>query len=214
MLAWTTPFQSRADMSYWIPSLSTLFSDYELPCFRDALNPWTYAVQPSTGTMDYSHPNALAVQRERWKKYLDWGLKGLMVDYGEYIPESVLAYHGMTGAEFHNFSSYYYSKVNNQVFSEKYGDDFVLFARNATQGSQVWAGNFSGDQKGTFDGMKRAVNAMLTLTACGFSNWGSDIGGYGATENSEIYTRWLQFGTFSPYMRLHGQGEQLSLIHI
>ena len=114
----------------------------------------------------------------------------------------------MTGAEFHNFSSYYYSKVNNQVFSEKYGDDFVLFARNATQGSQVWAGNFSGDQKGTFDGMKRAVNAMLTLTACGFSNWGSDIGGYGATENSEIYTRWLQFGTFSPYMRLHGQGEQ------
>lgn len=208
MLAWTTPFQSRADMSYWIPSLSTLFSDYELPCFRDALNPWTYAVQPSTGTMDYSHPNALAVQRERWKKYLDWGLKGLMVDYGEYIPESVLAYNGMTGAEFHNFSSYYYSKVNNQVFSEKYGDDFVLFARNATQGSQVWAGNFSGDQKGTFDGMKRAVNAMLTLTACGFSNWGSDIGGYGATENSEIYTRWLQFGTFSPYMRLHGQGEQ------
>ena len=208
MLAWTTPFQSRADMSYWIPSLSTLFSDYELPSFRDALNPWTYATQEGTGTMDYSHPNALAVQRERWKKYLDWGLKGLMIDYGEYIPENALAYNGMTGAEFHNFSSYYYSKVNNQIFSERYGDDFVLFARNATQGSQVWSGNFSGDQVGTFEGMKKAVNAMLTLTACGFSNWGSDIGGYGATDNSETYTRWLQFGTLSPYMRLHGQGNQ------
>ena len=206
MLDWTTPFQSRLDMSYWLPELSVDIEDNELPAFKNALNPWTYL---STDTMDFTHPNAKEVMRAKWKQEIEWGLKGLMVDYGEYVPEDVLAYNGMTGLELHNFFAYYYTKAFNEIFTEEVGEgEFVLFARNAAPGSQKWAANFGGDQQGNFEGLKKAVNALLTISACGFSTWGTDIGGYGETENQDVYMRWLQFGTFNPLMRLHGLGQR------
>ena len=206
MLDWTTPFQSRLDMSYWLPQLSTDIEDNELPAFKNALNPWTYL---STDTMDFSHPNAKEVMRAKWSQEIEWGLKGLMVDYGEYVPEDALAYNGMTGLEFHNFFAYYYTKAFNEIFTEEVGEgEFVLFARNAAPGSQKWAANFGGDQQGNFEGLKKAVNALLTISTCGFSTWGTDIGGYGETVNQDVYMRWLQFGTFNPLMRLHGLGQR------
>lgn len=211
MLGWSTPFQSRLDMSYWVPSLSTDIADNELPAFKSLLNPWSYF---STDTMDYSHPNAVAVTRQRWKQQIKWGLKGLMIDYCEYVPEDVLAYNGMSGLEFHNFIAYSYAKTNYEAFKAELkdaglkDDDFILFARNAAPGSQVYSAHFGGDQQGNFEGMKKAVTALLTYSTAGFSNWGTDIGGYGASESADVYMRWLQFGTFNPIMRLHGQGER------
>lgn len=203
MLAWNNPFQSRLDMSYWVPELSVRPQDNELPAFKDALNPWTYI---STQTMDYSNPNAQRVAQAMWAQRIKWGLRGLMIDYGESVPESGLAYNGMTGSEIHNFFSYYYSKTYYDMFKSQVGDDFILFARNAVAGSQKWAANFGGDQLGDFEGMKKAVNALLTISTCGFSSWGTDIGGYGATTSPDVYMRWMQFGAFNPLMRLHGQG--------
>ena len=39
----------------------------------------------------------------------------------------------------------------------------------------------------------------------GFSFVGSDIGGYAHGPSGELYTRWLQVGVFSPFMRSHAE---------
>lgn len=79
----------------------------------------------------------------------------------------------------------------------KMGDDCILFSRSGCAGCQKWVGNFGGDQVSSFEGLNQAINGMLNLTSCGFSVWGTDIGGYGGPPTPEVYIRWLQFGTFN-----------------
>jgi alpha-glucosidase (family GH31 glycosyl hydrolase) len=46
---------------------------------------------------------------------------------------------------------------------------------------------------------------ILNLSSCGYSNWGSDLGGYFGVPEPAVYVRWTQFGLFSPLMRWHGK---------
>jgi alpha-D-xyloside xylohydrolase len=57
----------------------------------------------------------------------------------------------------------------------------------------------------------------INACASGTPYWTSDIGGYhlkwqapdwSAPINRELFTRWFQFGTFSPVFRIHGKGER------
>ncbi len=48
------------------------------------------------------------------------------------------------------------------------------------------------------------MTGALNLCACGYSIWGSDLGGYFGFPQPAVYMRWFQFGCFSPLMRPHG----------
>ena len=82
--------------------------------------------------------------------------------------------------------------------------------RNATT---LW----SSDISCTFEAFKSQVPQGINACASGIPYWTSDIGGYhlnwGAPDWSkpefrELFTRWFQFGTFCPIMRIHGKGER------
>ncbi|MGD0914702.1 MAG: TIM-barrel domain-containing protein, partial [Terracidiphilus sp.] len=49
-----------------------------------------------------------------------------------------------------------------------------------------------------------SLTGGLSLSTSGFSNWGSDVGGYLGKADEEVYLRWIEFGAFSPLMRFHG----------
>ncbi|MGH9609517.1 MAG: TIM-barrel domain-containing protein, partial [Bryobacteraceae bacterium] len=68
-----------------------------------------------------------------------------------------------------------------------------------------WVGQFAGDHPSNFDGVKAVLTGALNLCACGFSNWGSDLGGYFGAPEPAVYIRWMQLGLFSPLMRWHGK---------
>ncbi len=63
---------------------------------------------------------------------------------------------------------------------------------------------FGGDEASTWFGLEQVVFGILSLSSCGFSFWGSDLGGFFGTPSTDIYCRWLEFATFSPLMRAHG----------
>ena len=55
----------------------------------------------------------------------------------------------------------------------------------------------------------------LNFSLCGIPHWNSDIGGFflwqyplmlDDPDYRELYARWIQFGTFCPMMRSHGEG--------
>lgn len=155
--------------------------------------------------VDFTHPNALEMSRRWWKLRLDLGIAGSMVDFGDRVPEDVTFYNGKKGDEMHNFYSYDYHRTYAEVFRERRGNDFILFGRSAAPGTQKWVAQFSGDVRANLRGLEGSLNGLLNLSACGFSIWGSDLGGFRAWAEPNVYIRWTQFACFSPLMRSHGR---------
>lgn len=80
----------------------------------------------------------------------------------------------------------------------------LTFSRYAGPGNHRYPVGFSGDAVISWDSL--AFQPYFTATAAniGYGWWSHDIGGhfFGARDD-ELATRWLQFGVFSPIMRLH-----------
>ncbi len=159
---------------------------------------------PGDTYADFTNPKALELCRRALREALDLGEAGSMVDFGDMTPDGAVFYDGQHGAEMHNFFYYDYQRTVSEVFQEKRGDDFILYARGAAPGTQRWVGQFAGDHPANFNGLKHVLTGALNLCACGYSNWGSDIGGYFGFPQPAVYMRWFQFGCFSPLMRPHG----------
>ena len=176
--------------------LPRITDKYDKPAKVETGGPW----------IDFTNPNTIIALRAHYKKYFEWGLKGAMIDFGEFVPGDALMWNGKDGNEMHNEHSYWYAKVMKQLFDENCGDDYILFQRSACAGSQGFVANFGGDQAARFYGLQQAYHAGVTIGASGFNVWGSDIGGYHGTPTPELFMRWMAYGAFSPIMRSHGIG--------
>ena len=174
----------------------------DLPILRNASG--TIVPDPDDNYIDFTNPNALELCRRALREALDLGQAGGMVDFGDITPDEAVFYDGRRGAEMHNFYYYQYQRTISEVYQEKRGNDFILYARGAAPGTQRWEGQFAGDHPANFDGLQHVLTGALNLCACGYSLWGSDIGGYFGYPQPAVYMRWFQFGLFSPLMRPHG----------
>jgi alpha-glucosidase (family GH31 glycosyl hydrolase) len=79
-----------------------------------------------------------------------------------------------------------------------------VFSRWGGLGNHRYPIGFSGDTQITWDSL--AFQPYFTATAAnvGYGWWSHDIGGHmGGIEDDELFTRWVQFGAFSPILRLH-----------
>ncbi len=175
----------------------------ELPILRTANG--ELAPGSNDNYVDFTNPNALELCRLALRRALDLGEAGSMVDFGDMTPDDAVFYDGQHGAEMHNFYYYDYQRTVSEVFREKRGNDFILYARGAAPGSQRWVGQFAGDHPSNFQGIMHVLTGALNLCSCGFSLWGSDLGGYFGLPQPAVYMRWFQFGCFSPLMRPHGK---------
>jgi alpha-D-xyloside xylohydrolase len=92
---------------------------------------------------------------------------------------------------------------------------FIL-TRSAFAGQQRYGANtWSGDVVASWDALRNQISAGLNFSLSGIPYWNSDIGGFFLwnfkkkledAEYRELYARWIQFGTFCPMMRSHGEG--------
>jgi alpha-D-xyloside xylohydrolase len=91
-----------------------------------------------------------------------------------------------------------------------------ILTRSAFAGQQRYGANtWSGDVSSNWPTLKKQIPAALNFSLTGIPYWNADIGGFfaggfvrgGGAKNpefQELYTRWLQFATFTPMMRSHG----------
>jgi len=92
---------------------------------------------------------------------------------------------------------------------------FIL-TRSAFAGQQRYGANtWSGDINSSWTALRNQISAGLNFSLTGIPYWNSDIGGFFLwnfkkkledPEYRELYVRWLEFGTFCPMMRSHGEG--------
>ncbi|MCE4027175.1 MULTISPECIES: TIM-barrel domain-containing protein [unclassified Microbacterium] len=108
-----------------------------------------------------------------------------------------------------------YPHWNARAFSEGMTGDNPRNALNLTR--SAWHGTqrygvalWSGDVPSTFASLRAQIPAGINAGLSGMAWWCSDIGGFHGEETNdseamrELMARWLQFGVFSPIMRLHG----------
>jgi len=106
----------------------------------------------------------------------------------------------------------------------------LILARAAFTGAQRNGALFwSSDIQGTWEALRRQIPTGLDFTATGLAYWGNDIGGWqpipwqhtpehpplldpsdardtvGQNDDyPELFTRWFEYATFSPTLRIHG----------
>jgi alpha 1,3-glucosidase len=80
-----------------------------------------------------------------------------------------------------------------------------VLSRSFYAGSQKWTTIWTGDTGATWDYLKVTVPQMLSLSLCGLSNVGGDVGGFLGDPEPELAVRWYQLGTFMPYFRGHSE---------
>jgi alpha-D-xyloside xylohydrolase len=94
---------------------------------------------------------------------------------------------------------------------------FIL-TRSAFAGQQRYGANtWSGDIIASWETLRNQISAGLNFSLCAIPQWNCDLGGFFLwnfknpkplqnPDYRELHARWIQFGTFCPMMRSHGEG--------
>ena len=136
-----------------------------------------------------------------------------------------------SGDRYHNlFPLLHVEGVQQNMRAWKPNTRTLILARAAYLGSQRTGALFwSSDINPTWEALQRQIPTGLNMTASGIAYWGNDIGGWQwlprTTEAThaplldpsdardvvgknndypELLTRWFEYGTFLPTLRLHG----------
>ncbi|WP_339061323.1 alpha-glucosidase [Tepidibacillus marianensis] len=165
------------------------------------------------GVVDFTNPEAFTWYKEVIKKnMIDFGLKGWMADFGEYLPTDVVLHNGVSAEIMHNQWPALWAQVNREAIEEAgMIDQVTFFMRAGYTGSQkyctmMWAGDQNVDWS-VDDGLASVIPAALSLAMTGHGLHHSDIGGYttlfGMKRTKELFMRWAEMGAFTPFMRTH-----------
>ncbi len=79
-----------------------------------------------------------------------------------------------------------------------------IFSRWGDQGHQRYPIGFSGDSYMSWETLRFEPYMTATASNVAYGWWSHDIGGHtSGVGDAELFTRWVQFGVFSPIMRIH-----------
>src|SRR5699024_7488364 len=86
----------------------------------------------------------------------------------------------------------------------------LILSRYGGIGSHRYPLGFSGDTAISWKVLDFQPYFTVNAANCGYTWWSHDIGGHHFGKRDEnLYIRWLQFGVFSPVLRLHSTSNDL-----
>ena len=164
------------------------------------------------GMLDLTNPDAVKFIKETLigKNMLDLGVSGWMADFGEYLPVDCVLHDG-DPAELHNAWPVLWAKINREAIEEYGAKEVLFFTRSGYLGIQSYAPFlWNGDQHTDYTkdyGMPCVMPASFSLGFSGVTMVHCDIGGFFSfgkmKRDAELFTRWMEMGTFSLLMRSH-----------
>ena len=184
----------------------------------DRGQPIAMTVQGNTIHFDPTNPDARKYVWDIAKKnYYDYGVRIFWLDEAEpeynYYDFDVYRYHLGPNVQIGNLFPIMYARTFYEGMQSEGQENIINLLRCAWAGSQrygalVW----SGDIDSSFRSLRNQFAAGLNMGMSGIPWWTTDIGGFhggdaSSEEFRECFTRWFQYGTFCPVMRLHGDRE-------
>ena len=95
------------------------------------------------------------------------------------------------------------------IDAKKDGKRGLILSRYAGPGSHRYPVGFSGDTVISWESLDFQPYFTSTASNIGYGWWSHDIGGHmNGVRDDELFTRWVQFGVFSPIMRLHSTSNE------
>jgi len=79
--------------------------------------------------------------------------------------------------------------------------------RAGYSGVQRYSSVWTGDNVASWEHLTLGNIQCQRLSISGVPFCGTDIGGFSGEPDGELFTRWIQMGTFSPFMRAHSAGD-------
>lgn len=164
----------------------------------------------NTGIVDIYNPEA---KKWFWNLYKDLtkrGVSGWWGDLGEpEVHPSDLIHATGTADEVHNIYGHDWAKLIFEGYQQDFSTErpFILM-RAGYSGSQKYGMiPWSGDVNRSWGGLQPQPEIALQMGMQGLAYMHSDLGGFAGGEvfDSELYTRWLQYGVFQPIYRPHAQ---------
>ncbi|WP_163539855.1 TIM-barrel domain-containing protein [Gracilibacillus sp. YIM 98692] len=197
----TLQYQDAEDGDYWYPGHEE-YQDYFIPVQVRSIDPYNSSVR------DWL-----------WNNYEDAFDKGIV---GWWNDETDKVSSNGTEYWFGNFTTAHFSQALYEGQRNYTNDTNRVWqtARTYYPGTQryattLWSGDigaqfYKGEKIDWASGMQEQKSVMLSSINNGQPKWGMDIGGFNQEDGQitnpspELYTRWMQFGAFSPVFRVHG----------
>lgn len=114
----------------------------------------------------------------------------------------------MKAYEVHNIYGHYWSQMVYENWKKDYPDKRLFFLNRAGYaGSQRFSiFPWTGDVGRSWSGFRAQIPSLQSMSMSGIPFAHSDAGGFAMTDKAdkELYTRWLQFASFTPIFRPHG----------
>ncbi len=152
----------------------------------------------------------------KYKKQIQIGVAGWWGDLGEPETHPENVYHNLQDLGFkrlfranevHNIYGHYWDKMLYEKYAREYPATRLFnlnrsgYAGSARYGVFPW----SGDVSRSWEGLQAQLPLMIGMSLSGVPYIHADAGGFAGGEgDKELYTRWLQFATFTPVFRPHG----------
>lgn len=152
-----------------------------------------------------------------WNIYKDLaqaGVRGWWGDLGEpEVHPSDLKHASGSADELHNIYGHNWAKLIFEGYQEDFPNQrpFILM-RSGYSGTQRFGIiPWSGDVSRSWGGLQAQTEIALQMGMQGIGYMHSDLGGFaGDLDDTELYTRWLQYGVFQPVFRPHAQEDVAS----
>lgn len=177
--------------------------------------------------IDFTNPNAMTFWQRNIQRYIDLGIEGFKLDYGEEVAGGLSGsrtnwsfFDGSTERTMqHDFTVLYH-----RAYFERLPGGAFMLCRAGKWGDQkqvsvIWPGDIDatltrwkepvGGSPGT-GGLPSAVIAGMSLGPSGFPFFGADTGGYRhSPPNRETWLRWVEQSALSTVMQIGDSSSQM-----
>lgn len=106
-------------------------------------------------------------------------------------------------SEIHNVYGHLMSKATFEGIKKYSSKRPFVITRAAYAGTQKYSTVWTGDNQSFWEHLRMSVPMLLNLGLSGFSFCGTDVGGFSFDCTSELLSRWVQVGCFTPLFRNH-----------